>query len=116
MARLLSPRFILTRGTYMGNANYYDAFVELRRIGAKAKRTSAGESIRLSRSLNGQWFLCELNGYHLESVRKYLCLDTVPNLRNALIQYEKNDQELISKGGRIFITCRGIYRKNISRP
>lgn len=99
----------------MDNVSYIDAFTELKKIGAKVKWTSAGYSIRLSRSLSGKWFLCEFNGFHSESMRKYLTLESVPNLKNALVYYEKSDREIVSKGGRVFVTSKGIFRKTISQ-
>lgn len=96
----------------MDNSVYLEAINELKKMGAKVKWTSDGGAIRLSRSLYGQWFLVEQNGYHSENERKYLSLEAAPILKSILINFEEKDYELSTSGGRVFLTSRGVFRKS----
>ena len=97
----------------MDNSVYLEAINELKKMGAKVKWTSDGGAIRLSRSLYGQWFLVEQNGYHSENKRKYLNLEAVPMLKTVLINFEKRDYEFSQSGGRVFLTSSGVFRKKL---
>lgn len=96
----------------MFSVNYNAAFLELKQVGGKVHHNTMGESVPLSRTVNGEWFICEQKGYHSNSVRRYLRVEITPNLKIALNQFEQSNEEIKANGGRVFVTANGIYRKN----
>lgn len=89
-----------------------NAFGELKIFGLRPRWSPLGEVIAVSRDINGQWFACKKNGYHEITERTFLPLSLMPNLKQALSDYESKDSNLRVFGGRVFVGKLGVHRKS----